>query len=87
MSLVSKLRPHVEDLKVHKQVTKLSPTEQRLNQMTAIILNKRMDPKVKDRLLKDIVSESRVEKALKERGITVSLHSSPEVRIQRHDHR
>jgi hypothetical protein len=87
MSLVSKLRPHVEDLKVHKQVSKLSPTEQRLNQMTAIILNKRMDPKVKDRLLKDIVSESRVEKALKERGITITHGSSPEVRVSPHDHR
>jgi ribosomal protein L19 len=87
MSLATKLRPHVEELKVHKKITDLSPTERRLNQMTAVILNKTMSKATKDKILRKIVSESQVEKALKQRGITVSLHSSPEVRIQRHDHR
>ena len=87
MSIAAKLKPHVEDLKVHKQVGLLNPTEQRLNQMTAIILNKRMNPKTKDRLLRDIVSESRVQKALEQRGIRVKLGSAPEVKIEPHDHR
>jgi hypothetical protein len=71
MSLVQKLKPHLEELKVHKQVTELSPTERRLNQMTMIITNKTMDPKTKDRLLKDLVAESQVEKVLKAKGIKV----------------
>jgi len=34
-----------------------------------LILNKRMDPKVKDKLLKELVAESQVEKALRDRGV------------------
>ena len=71
MSLVSKLKPHIEDLKVHKQPTMLSPTERRLNQMTALILNKKMDPKIRDRLLKEIVADSQIEKRLKTMGIKI----------------
>jgi hypothetical protein len=69
LSLVAKLKPHLEDLKVHKPVTELNGTERRLNQMTAIILNKNMSKEQKDKLLKTIVDESRVEKALKKKGI------------------
>ena len=36
MSLEQKLKPHLEDLKVHKQVSKLSPTERILNEMTTL---------------------------------------------------
>lgn len=71
MSLVTVLKPQIEKIKVHKQVSQLSPTERRLNQMTAIMLNKKMDAKVKDRLLRELVAESQVEKALKQRGINV----------------
>lgn len=71
MSLVLKLKPHVEDLKVHKPVTKLSPTERRLNFMTAIIMRTDLSREQKDKMLKEIVAESQVEKALKERGIQI----------------
>lgn len=36
----------------------LTPTEQRLNRMTEIILNPRMDPRIKDRLLRGILAGS-----------------------------
>ena len=71
MSLVAKLKPHIEELKVHKQVSKLSPTERRLNQMAAIIMNKKMDQSTKDKLLKAIVAESQIEKVLKSKGISL----------------
>jgi hypothetical protein len=86
-SLVSKLRPHVEDLKVHKQVSKLNRTEQRLNQMTAVILNKKLSKETKDKILRGIVADSQVEKALKQRGIVIGHNPGPEAKIQRHDHR
>lgn len=71
MSLVSKLKPHLEELKVHKQVGQLTPTERRLNQITAIILNPRWTSEQKDKMLKEIVAESQVEKLLKTKGIKV----------------
>lgn len=71
MSLVQKLKPHIEELKVHKKVTELNSTERRLNQMTAIILNPRWSKEQKDKMLKEIVAESQVEKALKLKGIRI----------------
>jgi len=71
MSLVQKLKPHLEELKVHKKVTDLSPTERRLNQMTAIITNSRWTKEQKDKMLREIVAESQVEKVLKQKGIKV----------------
>ncbi len=71
MSLVSKLKPHIEDLKVHKPPMELSPTERRLNQLTALMLNKKMDAKVRDRLMREIVNDSQIEKKLKSMGIKV----------------
>lgn len=69
MSLVQKLKPHVEELKVHKPVTKLSSTERRLNFMTAIIMRKDLSREQKDKMLREIVAESQVEKALRDKGI------------------
>jgi hypothetical protein len=83
MSLATQLRPHVEKLKVHKKVTDLNPTERRLNQMTAIILNKQMRADVKQRLLKQLVAESQIEKKLE--GMNIHLHMSPHV--EKHDHK
>lgn len=72
MSLTAKLKPYLAEIKVHKQVSKLTSTERRLNQMTAIILNKKMAQSTKDKLLKDIVAESQVEAALRKRGVNLA---------------
>lgn len=69
MSLVVKLKPHVEDLKTHKKVGDMTRTEQRLNFMTAIILNKNLSKEEKDKRLRKLVDEAGVEKALRERGV------------------
>jgi hypothetical protein len=71
MSLVTKLKPHLEELKVHKQPTKQTSTERRLTQMTMIITNPRWTREQKDKMLREIVAESQVEKALKDKGIKV----------------
>jgi hypothetical protein len=69
LSLVSKLKPHVAALKVHKPITEMNATERRLNFMTAIILNKTLSKEEKDKRLRKIVAESQMEKALKDRGV------------------
>jgi hypothetical protein len=69
LSLSQKLKPHVADLKVHKPIADMTRTERRLNFMTAIILNKSLSKEEKDKRLKKIVSESQMEKALKDRGV------------------
>jgi hypothetical protein len=69
LSLVTVLKPQLAKIKVHKRVVDLNSTERRLNRMTAIILNPRYDKATKDKLLKEIVAESQVEKALKQRGV------------------
>jgi hypothetical protein len=71
LSLVQKLRPHVEELKVHKKFGEMSATDRRLNFMTAIILNKTLSKEEKDKRLRKIVAEAGMEKALKQRGISV----------------
>jgi hypothetical protein len=71
MSLVTKLRPHVEELKVHKKFGEMSATDRRLNFMTAIILNKTLSKEEKDKRLRKIVAEAGVEKALRQRGVKV----------------
>jgi hypothetical protein len=71
MSLVTKLRPHVEELKVHKKFGEMSATDRRLNFMTAIILNKTLSKEEKDKRLRKIVAEAGVEKALKARGVRI----------------
>lgn len=69
MSLVAKLKPHIDDLKVHKRIGDMTATERRLNFMTAIILNKNLSKEEKDKRLKKIVSESQMEKVLRDRGV------------------
>lgn len=71
MSLVQKLRPHVEDLKVHKKFGEMSATDRRLNFMTAIILNNKLSKEEKNKRLRKIVAEAGVEKALRELGVKV----------------
>jgi site-specific recombinase len=88
MSLSQQLKPHVEDLKTKgKRVTDMSSTERRLNFMTAVIVNPKLTKETKDKILRKIVAESQIEKALKDRGITIKHGSGPEVKIQRHDHK
>jgi len=84
-SLEKQLKPHVEKLKVHKPPLKLTGTERRLNQMTAIILNKKMSQEVKDRLLKKLVADSQIEARLEEMNIHVGnpIHKH----VDRHNHR
>lgn len=71
MSIVAKLKPHVEDLKVHKRISDMTNTERRLNFMTAIIMNKSLTNAEKDSRLKKIVAESQIEKKLREMGIKI----------------
>lgn len=72
MSLVTKLRPQVEKIKVKgKKFGEMSNTDRRLNFMTAIILNKNLSKEEKDKRLRKIVAESQVEKALKEKGVKI----------------
>lgn len=49
----------------------MTPTERRLNQITAIILNPKWSREEKDRMLKNIVAESQVEKLLREKGVRI----------------
>ena len=69
LSLVTKLKPRVSSLKVHKPINEMNRTEQRLNFMTAIILNKSLSKEEKDKRLRKIVAEAGMEKALKDRGV------------------
>jgi hypothetical protein len=73
MSLTVQLKRHLPKLKTHKSIREMSPTERRLNFMTAIILNKNLTKEEKDKRLKRLVAESQVEKLLKQRGIKVSV--------------
>lgn len=65
----------------------MTSTERRLNFMTAIILNKSLSKEEKDKRLRKIVADSQIEKALKQRGITIGRGSGPELKIQPHDHK